>query len=91
MSLLKMNVDTVREVQRQILAAEKQMTQSADALNQRVNAMVGVDWKADAATQFQQDFQAWMRALQAQMQGIAEEGRRLGQEADRWEEVARSY
>lgn len=91
MPLLEMNVDAVRTIRGSISRTHDSLSKSSDGLKSLVTNTVGKTWIAPGADQFLTEFQAWLAHFQTLLQELEQDGQRLNEEVNKWEEVARSY
>lgn len=90
MAIIHMDTDAARSVVGNINSTKENLTSQAQTLLNLVNNMVGTDWIATGATQYQSDIQEWNSALINAINQLENFSARLSQEIIEFENTAQT-
>lgn len=88
MATITMNVDSCRNMQNTINSVRDQIAQQVSSLDSSVNGVVGADWIAPSANQFQSAYQEWANTMRQMMEQLATLNQRLAAEISEFEQAA---
>ena len=90
MATLHFDTDAGRMTAQTITTSKGNIETELTNLRNRMNSMVGAEWIAPAANQFQGEFENWANQLTQTLQALETLRTRLDQEIAEWEAAAQN-
>lgn len=88
MATISMNVESCRNLNSNINSTREALNQQVESLAGSVNGLVGADWIAPSAVQFQEAFQQWSTTMRQMFDQLNELNNRLNAEIADFEDAA---
>ncbi len=90
MSTLHMNVELCRNMQNTINSTHEAVVQQLSTLSSSVQSIVGSEWIAPSASQFQSSFEEWSNTMKQMLEQLTTLNQRLAAEINEFEAAAAS-
>lgn len=91
MATLHFDTDAGRMTATTITTSKGNIETELANLRNRMSGMIGTEWIAPAATQFQSEFETWAGQLTQTLQALETLRMRLDQEIAEWEAAAQGF